>query len=510
MHFVDLAVLVLYFAGMLAIGFAFARKSGRTDEYMAAGRSLPGWAVGLSLFGAYVSSISFIALPGKAYKENWNGFVFSLSLPITAYISTRWFVPFYRRLGQVSAYEHLEKRFGPWARQYAMACYMLTHLVRVGMIAYLVALAVAPLTGWPVETVILLVGVSVTVYSMVGGLEAVIWTDVVQSGVLILGVLVCVGLLLFGLPDGPWQLFAVAADNDKFSLGSFAPDLTTSTFWVVLLYGVFINLNNFGIDQSFVQRYQTARTDGDARRSVWLGALLYVPISALFFFIGTALFAYYQARPGELPGDVAKKPDTVFPYFMGQKVPVGILGLLIAALLAAAMSSISTCLNAAATLFLCDVYKRYLRPSAGERECMRVLHAGTLVAGVGCILTALALMEVRTALDAWWELAGIFSGGMLGLFLLGLIAHRATNAAAAAGTIAGMLVLGWLILPRLLLANEFLPAELDFLVNPFHGFMTIVVGTLVILLVGLLVTALRGQPRPRNTLTPEPVTHETR
>src|SRR5262245_19442662 len=184
MHVIDTIVLVLYFAAMLGIGFLFVRKSGHTDEYMAAGRSLPGWAVGLSLFGAYVSSISFIALPGKAYKENWNGFVFSLSLPIAARISTRWFVPFYRRLGQVSAYEHLEKRFGAWARQYAMGCYMLTHLVRVGMIAYLVAVPIEAITGWPVPTIILLVGVSVTIYSMVGGLEAVIWTDVVQSGVL--------------------------------------------------------------------------------------------------------------------------------------------------------------------------------------------------------------------------------------------------------------------------------------------------------------------------------------
>src|SRR5439155_21847602 len=174
-----------------------------------------------------------------------NSFVFSLSLPIAAFVAGRWFVPFYRRLGHVSAYEHLEKRFGPWARQYAVACYLLTHLVRVGMIAFLVALAVAPLVRWPVEVVIVLVGVSVTVYTVAGGVEAVVWTDVVQSGILIFGVLVCVGLLAFGLPEGPGQLFAIAGEYDKFSLGSFDVDFTAPTVWVVLLYGLFINLQNF-------------------------------------------------------------------------------------------------------------------------------------------------------------------------------------------------------------------------------------------------------------------------
>ena len=487
MHLIDVIVLLGYFAAMLGIGFLFVRKSGRTEEYMAAGGSLPGWAVGLSLFGTYVSSISFIALPGVAYGGNWNRFVFSVSLPLAAWVATRWFVPFYRRLGQVSAYEHLEKRFGPWARQYAVICYMVTHLIRIGMIAYLVALAVSPLTGWPVPVIILLVGVSVTIYSVVGGVEAVVWTDVVQSGILILGVLVCVGLLLFGLPEGPGQLFAIAADNDKFSLGSFAPDPTalSPTVWVVLLYGLFINLQNFGIDQSFVQRYQTARSDGDARRSVWIGALLYVPISALFLFIGTALFAFYKAQPGLLSAEV-DKADKVFPFFMGQQVPRGVLGLLIAALLAAAMSSISTCLNASATLFLCDVYKRYLRPQAGERESMRVLHGATAVAGIGCVGTALLLMEVQTALDKWWELAGIFGGGMLGLFLLGLISRRATGAAALIGTVFGVVAIAWMTLVP----------------QPLHPLLVIVVGTLTILGVGLLAATLLGRGSASQATSP--------
>jgi SSS family solute:Na+ symporter len=481
MHLFDTAVLLLYFAAMLGIGFAFARKSGRTEEYMAAGRSLPGWAVGLSLFGTYVSSISFIALPGKAYAGNWNYWVFSLSLPLAAWVAGRWFVPFYRRLGHVSAYEHLERRFGAWARQYAVVCYLLTHLVRVGMIAYLVALALAPVLGVSVTTVILIVGASVTVYTAVGGVEAVVWTDVVQSGILIGGVLLCVGLLLFGMPHGPGQLFDVAAASDKFSLGSFAPDLAKPTVWVVLLYGTFINLQNFGIDQSFVQRYQTARSDAAAVRSVWLGALLYVPVSLLFFFIGTGLFAFYQAHAGELPASVGRADD-VFPYFLSTEVPPGVRGLLLAAVLAAAMSSISTCLNASATLFLCDMYKRYLRLHAGEREAMRVLHLATAAAGAFGVATALVVMQLEeNAIDVWWKLAGILSGGTLGLFLLGLFARRVASGVAALATLAGFAVIVWLTV-----APE----------SPLHSLMTIVAGTVTILLTGLLGAAAVAMLKP--------------
>ncbi|MFH1919588.1 MAG: sodium:solute symporter [Planctomycetota bacterium] len=488
---IDIAVLLIYLLGVVAFGSWFVRRSRTTEGFMAAGRSLPGWAVGLSIFGTYVSSISFLALPGKAYGDNWNPFVFSLSLPIAALIAVRFFVPFYRRYGEISAYNHLEHRFGAWARTYAVICYLLTQIARMGAIMYLVALALAPLTGWDVRAIILGTGILVTVYTLLGGIEAVIWTDVVQSIVLTGGALVCAVLLLTGMPEGPGQILRIAGEHGKFSLGSFGPSLTESTFWVVLVYGLVINLQNFGIDQSYVQRYIAAKSDKEAAKSVWLGALLYLPASAMFFFIGTALFAFYTARPELLPAsvDAVGKPDSVFPHFIVTQLPPGMTGLLVAAVFAAAMSSVDSSLNCSATLVLCDLYKRYFRRSAGERESMIVLYVTTLTWGAIGTATALAMIRVRSTLDVWWQLAGIFSGGMLGLFLLGLISRRAKNAAAATAVVSGILVILWMTLS----ASPAWPQALEPLRSPFHSLMIVVNGTLAILLVGLLLSRF-GRP----------------
>ena len=209
----DLTVLLIYMAGVFALGCWFARKSSKPQEFMAAGRSLPGWAVGMSIFGTYVSSIGFLGNTGKAYGGSWNSWVFGLSLPIAAVMAVRWFVPMYRGGDEVSAYYHLEKRFGPWARTYALLCFLLSQLARIGTILYLVALALAPLTGWDVKTIIVMTGVLVTIYTLVGGIEAVIWTDVAQSVVLIAGALLCAGIILSDMPEGPGQLFAIANET---------------------------------------------------------------------------------------------------------------------------------------------------------------------------------------------------------------------------------------------------------------------------------------------------------
>jgi SSS family solute:Na+ symporter len=356
-----------------------------------------------------------------------------------------------------------------------------------------------PLTGWSLTTLILVAGLVTILYTMVGGIEAVIWADMVQSFVLIGGALACAGLLVFGMPEGPGQLFEIAGEQNKFSLGSFGSSLAESTFWVVLIYGVFINLQNFGIDQSYVQRYATARSDAEARKSVWLGALLYIPISGLFLFIGTALFAYYTARPELLPVElnVQDRPDGVFPHFIANGLPVGISGLVIAAIFAAAQSTLSSSINCSATLTLCDLYKRYFRPNADEKESMTVLRVATVVFGVAGTGTALAMMTLlKEALDVWWSLASIFSGGMLGLFLLGMISRRAGNPAAATGVIIGVLGIFWMSL------SPKLGDKWEQFCSPFHSFMVIVIGTMTILLAGLLVSRFSGR-RPAGSVQPK-------
>ena len=494
----DILVLLLYVAAVIAFGCWFVRKSGTTGEFMAAGGALPGWAVGMSIFGTYLSSNTFLGNPGKSYGGNYNAYVFTLSLPVAAWVATKYFVPFYRRSGEISAYHHLEKRFGLWARTYAMACYVLTQIARMGTIMFGVALGLSALTGWDVTAIIVATGVLVTLYTLLGGIEAVIWTDVIQSIVLMGGAIVILAMLLIGMPDGPGQSFTIAAESGKLSLGSWDLDFTSSTVWVVLLFGLFINLTNFGIDQSFVQRYHTADSEAAAKRSVWVGALMYIPISLLFFMIGSALFTYYQTHPAmlqEVTDAVAAErsvdPDTltaadigdkVLPHFIATQLPPGLAGLLIAAIFAAAMSSIDTSLNSSATVILKDVYQRYVDPDVSERRSMTVLRVATI--GVGLIGTsvAVALIGQKSILDAWWKLQGIFAGGMLGLFILGIIARRARGGVAMLSVILGVLVIGWM---------TFSPGIADlpsYLRNPLHANMTIVVGTLTIFLVGVLVS----------------------
>ncbi len=485
----DIIVLAVYMAGVVAYGCYFVRRSRASDAFMRAGGALPGWIVGISIFGAYVSSISYLALPGKAFSGNWNAFVFSLALPLAAWISARYFVPFYRSGGHISAYYHLENRFGLWARSYAVACYLLTQMARVGSIMYLLALPLHLLLGWEMYPVILLTGGLVTLYTLLGGIEGVIYTDVVQSIVLVAGAVLCVVLIPLTMPGGPSQLVRIAIQHHKFSLGSFGPGLADATFWVVLLYGFFMNLQNFAIDQSYVQRYLTAKTGHEAQKSVWLSALLYIPVSAFFFFIGTALFAYYTAQPALLPAEIQAeiaqgKGDTVFPYFMVHALPPGMAGFLIAAVFAAAMSTISSSLNCSATLTLCDVYRRFIKAEPGERESMAVLYASTFFWGIVGTGVGLAMIRIRSALDTWWTLSGIFGGGVLGLFLLGYIGRGVKGATAAAAVIVGVIVITWMTLSP---QAAYLPESMR---NHLNGFMIPVVGTSTIMLVGFLLAAL--------------------
>src|SRR5262245_43208785 len=184
---VDLAVLLGYLAVTVGIGCWFAARNTDTNDFMAGNRALPGWAVGLSMFGSYVSSISFLANPGKAFASDWNAFVVSLATPIAALIAVKWFVPFYRRSRSVSAWAHLEHRFGPWARTYAVICFLLTQVMRTGMIMYLLAIAVEPMLGWPIWLIVLLTGALMILYTIFGGIEAAVWIGVLQSVVLLAG-----------------------------------------------------------------------------------------------------------------------------------------------------------------------------------------------------------------------------------------------------------------------------------------------------------------------------------
>jgi solute:Na+ symporter, SSS family len=234
---IDVAIIVGYLVTVVSLGMWLGRKRTTSDEFMAAGRSLPGWAVGLSMFGSYISSISFLANPGKAYATNWNYLAFSLATPIAAWIAVRWFVPFYRQTGAISAYEHLETRFGSWARAYAVICFLFVQMARSGTVIYLLALAVAPLMGWPMRLTITVTGIAMIAYTFLGGIVAVVWIGVLQSAVLVAGTMVCLVTVIVATPGSLSEIVTVGAEHDKFSLGSFGGSRAESTFWGGFVYG---------------------------------------------------------------------------------------------------------------------------------------------------------------------------------------------------------------------------------------------------------------------------------
>lgn len=471
----DYIVFAVFVGGVALFGGTFYKKSKTgASAFTKAEGNIPSWVVGMSIFATFVSSISFLGLPGGSYAGNWNQLVFSLTIPLATWLAAKIFIPLYRGIGSVSAYQFLEDRYGYWARCYVAVCYLLTQVCRVGSILLLLAIPLNTMFGWNISAIIIATGALTLIYAVVGGISAVVWTDTIQGIILIVGALACAAILTFGMPEGPGQLFRIASADHKFSLGSLGLTLKEPTVWVVLIYGIFINLQNYGIDQNYIQRYMTARSTREAVKGTLFGGLLYIPVSLVFVYIGTALYSYYTAQPGLLPADVTG--DKVFPYFIVHGLPTGLTGLVVASLFSAGMSTVATSVNSSATIVFTDFYSKLSKGEESGKRHMKVLYLASFIVGLTGILIGLAMQKINGVLDAWWKLSSIFSGGMLGLFLLALVCRKPNRAASIIGVIMGLLVIAWISLPVF--------------GSPVHTYLTIVFGTTVIFLVGFLLTKL--------------------
>ncbi|MDX8381214.1 MAG: sodium:solute symporter [Ghiorsea sp.] len=467
---IDFMIIVVYILATTAFGAWFVKRSGDMKGFTLAGNLIPGWAIGLSLMATYLSSISFLANPGKTYVSDWRPFVFSLTLPIAIWIAAKWFIPLYRNQVQTTAYEYLETRFALWARLYMGVAYVLLQVGRFAVVLYLTALALAALLGVDIKVLILALGALTIIYTLLGGFAAVIWTDVVQSVVLLLGGIACLALLISGLDGGWGQLQSVASAHHKFDLGSMDFDFMIQGFWVIFIFGIVENLKNFSVDQNYVQRFLSASSESEAKKALWLGGLLYIPISALFFMIGTTLFVYYlNVSPADLP----VKADQIFPYFIVHELPVGVIGIVIAGVLAAGMSTLDSSLNSSATVVTIDFYKRVFNPVADDAAQLRIIRLSTAIIGVVATLASLMMINAKTALDVWWQISAIFGGGMLGLFLSALLLPKLTSKQALIATLIGVVFVAWASVSKL-------GIEMD-IGFPLHTMMIGVVGTLFIL-----------------------------
>ena len=469
----DYIIFFVFVVGVALFGCSFYRSSRKgVSAFTKTEGGIPAWVVGMSIFATFVSSISFLGLPGGSYAGNWNYLVFSLTIPFATWLAAKVFIPLYRGVGSVSAYHYLEMKYGYWARCYVAVCYLLTQVCRIGSILLLLALPINTMFGWDIGVVIVVTGVLTLVYSVLGGISAVVWTDAIQGIILIIGALLCAAIISFDMPEGPAQVFEIGWPAGKFSLGSLNLTLREPTVWVVILYGVFMNLQNYGVDQNYVQRYMTAKTTTEAVKATLFGGLLYVPVAVVFVYIGTALYAYYTACPELLPAGTPA--DMVFPHFIVHGLPAGITGLVIAALFSAGMSTVATSINSSATIVFTDFYKKFNKGEDGNKTTMKVLYLTSAVVGLLGIGVGLAMMSVDGILDAWWKLASIFSGGMLGLFLLALVCRKVNRVAAVIAVIVGLLVIAYMSLPVFR--------------SPIHTYLTIVFGTSAIFLAGFILT----------------------
>jgi len=426
---IDIAILLLYSCVLIGMGVYYSRKCRTAEQFMVADRTIPAWAAGLAVMSAYTSSISYIATPGKAFDSNWHPIIFALCILPVAWLACKYAVPYYRRTKLISVYAFLEERLGAWGRIYAAFAFVLYMIGRVAVILYLASLLLDTFVPWNIAVVIIVIGLITIVYTLLGGMEAVIWTDVMQSIIMIAGILFCAVSLSIAVFSGPEPLIQAAIDNHKFSFGSLKFTLASQehlfdrTVWVMIIYGVTEALRSLLADQNYVQKYCSVPTERDAKRSVWIAMLIYIPLTAIFLYIGTALFAFYSPGGHELGEDITKG-EQIFPYYIATQVPAGLKGLIIAAIIAAAMSTVDSALNCSATVLLLDFYKRYLNPNIGEGASVRFLRLATVVWGVLGTGAALLMIRAKSILDVWWQISGIFGGALLGLFLLAFMKVR--------------------------------------------------------------------------------------
>lgn len=498
MHTADLVIIVAYLMVLVAVGLGVARRQKTTESYFVAGRSVPGWAAGISLLATIITSVTFIAYPGAAFAGNWNLLVPGILFVAVIVSIGPVVVPFFRHAVSMSAYEYFGKRFGLGARMYSSLAFAAGHFAKMGFVFYLLALSVSSFTGWPVTLLIIGLGALAIFYTFVGGLKAVIWTDVVQGVMLGVGVAVTILLLVFPSHLRPGAMFHLIAAHHKASLGSMSFDLTRPTFWTLAIYGLFFYLQKYTADQTVVQRYLAARSDREALRGIAMGASLCLPVWTSFMFIGSLLWVFYRFGGAALPSSITR-PDQVFPYYMVTQMPVGVGGLILAALFGAAMSMLASDLNCLGLILVEDFYSHFF-PRHSDAQRLRFGKVSIVICGGLAIAVALRLSSTHgSALALYYTATAIVAGGLAGLFLLAFLSRRAGRAAAWAGIIANLLFTAWATLT--LNGGKFL--DLGAWNYPWNDYTIGAVGNVLLLIVGLLAAVffpMRAETSSKHTL----------
>jgi SSS family solute:Na+ symporter len=434
-------VLGCYLAVLIGVGIYFAKREKTADDFFLAGRRIPWWAAGLSIFGTQLSAITYLAMPARAYATDWSLLPLNIGILAIAPLVVFVYIPLFRRLNITTAYEYLEKRFHVSIRILGSLSFITFQLGRMGVVILLPALALSVVTGVNVYLCIALIGVLSTVYTALGGMEAVIWTDVLQAVVLLGGALAALAITIAAL-DGGWGEFIVTGiENNKFTLFHSGWDWTSDTFIVVVLGALFTNsLVPYTTDQSVIQRYLTTPDQKQAAKAVWINGIMAVVAGILFLTVGTALYVFYKANPTRLPALEAN--DQIFAVFIWRQMPAGLSGLVVAGVFSAAMSSLDSSIHSISTAVTTDFIRRF-KPNLLP-ETYLALARGLTVA-FGMIGTAAAMFMAAADVEYLWDfflgILGLCGGTLAGLFMLAVFTKKVHTLHAWLGVIASISVL---------------------------------------------------------------------
>lgn len=442
------SIVAIYLGGMIGVGVWFMKRdaSGTTEAYFRGGQRIPWWVAGLSIFATMLSSLTFMGIPARAYQTDVSWYIGQLPILLVVPLVAMFYLPFFRRLNLTSAYEYLERRFNLSCRIFAAVSFILFHIGRVAIVLYLPALALAVVSDIDVSAAILTIGVLCIIYTVIGGIEAVVWTDAIQAIVLMGGALVCFIVAVTHIDGGLGGMIEIARTDAK-GFGNldwrsldWSSNATNSV--VVLLVAFFFNaFVPYTAGQDVVQRYVTTKDPAAARKSLWTTMWLSVFGSMVFFGLGVAVYAFYKTHPAALDPALSRT-DSILPYFIMQQLPVGVAGLLIAAIFAASQSTISSSLNSISASWSKDFDMRILRP--GRDDATYLASAKWVVIAVGGLGTATALWmagsDLQSAFAAFNTLIGLTAGSLGGLFALGVFSRRANGQGALIGALTGLVV----------------------------------------------------------------------
>ncbi len=432
----NILALVVYLITLVGMGVFFSRREKSTEDFFIGGRRVPWWAAGLSIFGTQLSSISFMAVPAKVYMSDWLYYITVFCIVAVQPIIVYFYLPFFRRLNVTTAYEYLEKRFNIAARLFGSLSFILFQCGRMTIVLFLPALALSAVTGINIYVCILIMGILATFYTVLGGIEAVIWTDVLQVCVLIGGALLSLGIIMVKC-GGIGQVIDIGSQAGKFRLVDLGWDWTLPVLWVVVVGNLFSNMMSYSADQAVIQRYLTTKNEKTAARAIWTNAAITIPVSTIWFLLGTALFVFYKLHPETL--DPTLKNDQIFPLFIAQQLPNGITGIVIAGLFAAAMSTVDSSLNSISTAITTDFYRRF-KPAESEKHYLILARVLTVVFGIVATGMGLWMAANQEAIKSLWDMymkiLGLIMGGLTGLFALGIFTNRANGVGALTGAVA--------------------------------------------------------------------------